>query len=93
MAKRKYTRFTPELSTVAYIDYELKTARFEAMQSGLCFSESYKGCGLILLKNKDLEAGQLVRVKIGELSPLTAEIMWIEKLDRDSIKVGFQFLE
>jgi hypothetical protein len=93
MMKRKNIRFKPEGSTLAWIDLNPASAQFTPQVKALTFSESAGGCGLVVLINDFFTADSKLKVQIGELKPLVAEICWIQELDADVCKVGLRYVD
>jgi hypothetical protein len=91
--KRNSFRYAPKLDTIAWVDYKMESAEFNPLVAALIFSESYRGCGLVVLDTKEthLEVGSTCRVKIGDLTPMEAEIRWREQLHPDVVKLGIMF--
>lgn len=91
--KRKGVRFKSDRNAVAFVDTEMKSRKFDPSTSALVFSESFKGCGLIVLTTDALKVGDQCRVKIGLLPVLMGEVAWREKVDKDILRIGIHFLE
>jgi hypothetical protein len=90
---RKYTRYKPDPGTVAFIDPEPDEHKdFTPTIPALVLSESYGGCGLIVLASDGLEKGDICQIRVGRLSPMDAEIVWAKKIDAEVCKVGVKFL-
>ncbi len=85
--KRKFIRFEPDENT-----YVLLNIQDEEIHSGLCLTESQGGCSAVFKNNPLYRAGEMVMVKVGKLDPTSAEIRWVSELDKDVVKVGFEFL-
>jgi hypothetical protein len=83
----------PEQDKIAWVDHTMESAEFKPLVAALIFSESLQGCGLVIIDTKKtrLDVGSICRVKIGNLTPLEAEVRWREQLHPDVIKLGIQF--
>lgn len=91
--KRRFIRFSPELNVTADIDLREYGKDFSADLKALVFSESQGGCGLVVLANDLLEHGMTIRVKIGDLNPIAAQIVWRKDIDSQVILLGLKYLE
>lgn len=58
----------------------------------LVHNESSTGAGVVALRTERLLTGQNVRVQIGELAPVVAEIRWRTELDNQVIRLGLMYL-
>ncbi len=90
--KRSYTRFKADAGTLALIDIK-KGEKFHPELVGLVFEEAYKGCGIIVLAAEELQIGQIIKVAVGKLKALKAEVCWRIQLDSNVIKIGIKYLE
>ena len=63
--------------------------RFEAMSK----SAWHRRCGLLVVENPSLTPTALVRVRLGKLPPLRAEIRWKDSLAADAARLGLYYLE
>ncbi len=93
---RRYLRFPPDPIEVAYIDFDCEGHNFVKEVVALIVDVAPKGgCSLVfnLPKGKQMKDGQRCRIKIGDLRPVVAEVVWQKELDRDIYRCGFLFLE
>lgn len=91
---RKFIRFAPDPGTFAAIDMNQNfDVPFEPTHFAMVFSESFSGCGLIILKNKSLKEGRHFRVQVGKLNPMVAGVKWRKDLDSEIARIGCVFLE
>lgn len=65
---------------------------FRPTMFALVHNESSTGAGVIAISSKHLLTGQNVRVQIGNLAPMVAEIRWRTDLDQDVIRLGLMYL-
>jgi hypothetical protein len=94
---RKHIRFAPDQGTVAQIDLDATNAEFNPVHTALIAEESFGGVGLVLmntpkLANK-LQIGDRIKVQVGKLDPMQAEIRWRVDLDSRVIRLGIMYLE
>ena len=90
---RKHTRFKPEVNCLTKICLNLDRKNFTENIIGLAISESYGGCAVAVRKCSLFSMGMRCLIVVGELGPIKAEVVWIEEVDLDLIKVGFKYLE
>ncbi len=91
--KRRHLRFSPDGATFAFLDLASDTEKFSPRYSALILNQSYRGVGLICLDANGLEAGSLCRVKVGQLAPMKAKVVWKTPLDEQVVKLGLIFLD
>ena len=85
-------RFTPDAHTLALLDVN-GGPEFKPTLYGLVLNESYQGCGLVILKEERIRAGAKLRVQVGKLAPMQAEVRWHKEVDDQVVKVGLFYLE
>jgi hypothetical protein len=90
---RKNTRFKPDPGTYAEVKFPAKGKSSAPNYSGLVLSEAFGGCSMVLVYGPNLANGDQCNVKVGNLTPLLAEVRWVIALDENIQKVGFKFLE
>lgn len=94
LKKRRYIRSTPDPLDVAYLSFDANSIQFQADAVGLIVEESARGgCGLIFRLPIDLKAGQNVKIQLGRMAPLAAEVVWIKPQLESLLFAGFRFLE
>jgi len=91
--KRRYTRFNPDNTTLAFIDLNPKTKSFKPNLTALVLQESHGGCCIAVSKTNDLTEGSEIKIKVGNVAPLNAQIRWIKKMDPLVYSVGIMFVE
>lgn len=92
--RRRYLRFPPEPSEYAQIDKRVDGETFEFQYVALIVEESpVGGCGLVMLETVGLDVGDMCRIRLGSLEPLTAEIIWRKPLEGGIARYGVKFLE
>lgn len=78
--------------TVAYIDFDYRR-NFRPSVAAIVVSESYGGVAICIPNTPVARVGEKFTIRVGDLSPTLAEAVWIEKVDREILKVGVRFLE
>jgi hypothetical protein len=84
---RKHIRFEAEDKTFITLKFDE-----DSIHGGLGLSESTGGCSGVFKNVDKFFAGVICEIKVGKLEPMQAEIRWVEELDKDIIKVGFQYI-
>lgn len=92
MTNRKSTRFQPDPMTIAQLDFATGKD-FRPTLIGLVINESYTGCAIILVMDEVPKKDLKLKIKVGALSPLKAQIAWIKNLEENIYKVGIRLLE
>ncbi len=88
--KRKYIRYIPD-NTLGFLSTDLEEEEFAPEVVGLVFSEAYQGCALVFLNSVDVKKNDLCVVQCGDLPPTKSEIVWVEELDENLVKVGIKY--
>jgi len=92
--RRNSIRFKPDEGTYALIDPQPDfSAEFDPTVPALVFSESHKGCGLVILLTPKLLVGEIIRVQVGNLPIFRAEVRWRDQIDSQVVKIGLMFLD
>jgi hypothetical protein len=91
--KRKHIRFSPDDNTIAYFYVKGRSKAEKIHAVGLVLTEAKGGFSCAMTPSTAPEVGDICLAKVGALSVLKSECMWVEKLDKDVVKVGFQYLE
>lgn len=89
---QRQTRFQPDPTTGALIDFKL-TKVFNPTVLGIVVNESLSGCSLILATDEIVSRGTKIKLKIGELAPLQAQIVWSKNLEENIYKIGVKIIE
>ncbi|MBK7960283.1 MAG: hypothetical protein IPK04_03090 [Bdellovibrionales bacterium] len=92
MINRKSTRFQPDPMTIAQLDFATGKD-FRPTLIGLVINESYTGCAIVLVADEAPKKDLKLKIKVGALSPLKAQIAWIKNLEENIYKVGIRLLE
>lgn len=89
---KRSIRFKAEPMTLGYLDLE-PAKTFKPQLVGIVLNESYTGCAVILASDDKLNNKQQLKIKVGNLEPINASIIWVKTLDENIHKVGIKFLE
>ncbi|MCS6959983.1 MAG: hypothetical protein RMK91_08020 [Pseudanabaenaceae cyanobacterium SKYGB_i_bin29] len=92
---RRYLRFPPDPTDVAFLDFTVWRDKFTAELAAVVVDVAPKGgCSLVFRLPKDLQIveGQRCRIKVGDMTPLIAELVWKKEIDKDIYRCGFMFL-
>ncbi len=87
------TRFQPDPLDHALIDFNSGSQPFHAAAVGIILNESYSGCALVFRTTETLKQGQIIRVQVGRLGMMSAQIIWAQVLEENLLKVGLEFLD
>jgi hypothetical protein len=90
---RKSIRFKPETPVHAWIDTEVDAPEFSSRFPALVQDESFKGCSLVVIETPQLQRGDQIRVKAGDLPVLRAEVRWRHVIDDGVLKIGLLFID
>lgn len=93
--RRQFLRFKPDSLDYAELDTRKVVAvgDFQPTCIALILDESSRGCSLLAVPSEDFQVGAVVRVKVGKLKMMLAEVRWLKPLDAQAVKVGLQYLE
>jgi len=86
--KKRPLRYKPTPGVYAFLDPRPNARRFAAKHAGLVLNQSFKGCALIFTPNEPPEVGAIVKLKLGPLDPVLAEIRWADALRDGAYAVG-----
>lgn len=93
MSDRKFLRYQPDPQSVVLIDLKASGREFKPTITAIILNESYTGCAILFADNEILKKGTKVRVKIGPLEVIKAEIAWSKILEENIQKVGIKLIE
>lgn len=88
--KRRSVRFISDPVPYAAID-TAATGEFEPTISGLVFSESFTGCGVVSITEK-LSEGQNIQIQINDHPIAKGKVVWVKTQDDGIVKIGIQYL-
>ncbi|NRA63904.1 MAG: hypothetical protein HRU19_05440 [Pseudobacteriovorax sp.] len=92
-SKRRFIRAEPDLNQYAQIDPNVE-GDFSFVYAALIVEESpLGGCSIVCLESLKLAVDDIVRIKVGNMAPLKAEIVWSRPLDDQVVRCGIKFLE
>lgn len=90
--KRAPIRYKPDPMTIAHIDFE-NAKEFKPSCVGIVINESYSGCSVVISTDIEIKRGDKVKIKIGELSAMKANVAWVKELEENIYKLGIQLLD
>ena len=91
--KRTSIRFKPDDNALALIDLKPSNKGFNPSIPALILNESFTGCSVLFACDEDLKKGKKIRIKIGNLHPMKASLIWIKEFEESIFKVGIKLLE
>ncbi|MDD9950202.1 MAG: hypothetical protein OXT67_01430 [Zetaproteobacteria bacterium] len=89
--KRVKMRFPAEDFAIAYLDDNPEGEFFQACAQALIADESMEGAKLVFVHKPELEQGQVVKLKVGELPICKATVQWLRYLESDIFIAGFHY--
>ena len=91
---RRHLRSPPDPTDFAQIDLDADPGKFTFQYVGLIKEEApMGGCSIVCLESVGLSQGKKLRIKVGRMSPVMAEIVWNRKIDEGVYSYGVKFLE
>jgi hypothetical protein len=75
------------------IDVKASGKDFKPSITAIILNESYSGCAIVFADNEILKKGTKVKIKIGPLEIMKAEVAWAKVLEENIQKVGIRLLE
>lgn len=93
MSDRKFIRYQPDAQAVAHIDLKVSGREFKPTITAIILNESYYGCAIVFADNEIIKKGSKVKIKIGPLEIMKAEVVWCKVLEENIQKVGIRLLE
>lgn len=91
---RSHLRFKPDPLEYALIAVESLDRAFKPDLVALIVEESpIAGCSIIAHDHPGAEVGTECLIKIGDLAPLHATVMWKKPMEPDLMRLGLKFLE
>ncbi len=93
-SQRKHLRYKPEKLETALVMFDGTKTEWMPDDVGLIIDESAISGAQIVLKFSDrVLAGSKIKVKLGNLEPLSAEVAWRKEIAGDLFRIGVKFLE
>jgi len=89
--RRLQTRYTPSPNTMGSIFLQTPTDTAKANLLSLVFSRGMGGCGFFIMAPNPLKKGMNLFIKVGDGTPVKAEIRWIRQIEKNIMSVGVQF--
>ena len=91
---RKHIRYKPDKLDVALVMYDGNSAGWNPDDVGIIIDESaISGAQLIMRKSHRLQVSETIKVKLGSLEPMLAEVSWRKEVEGDLCRVGVKLLE
>lgn len=92
--RRNHIRFQPteKLSYGLVQTSGTCDGNFDPEIVGLIVNESYSGCCLAIRSDVP-DIGQVCKVKIGEIGPLPAKVIWTKEVDENISYIGMRYEE
>jgi hypothetical protein len=90
--KRKSARFRQK-NVYAFIDPSPLAQVFTAQFPCLVLNQSFRGAALIAIFDAPPQESSCLRVKVGPLAPLLAQVRWVRLISEHVYAFGLQFLE
>jgi hypothetical protein len=92
LSKRQYIRFPAGALDNAQLDFmNLVPKDFQPEITALITEESSAGCGLVALNNDIIKQGMACLVKVGNLAPVKATVVWTKALDIKVLTFGVRY--
>lgn len=93
-ALRRHIRAKSEPGHFAQIDVNPDAPEFECHHVAIIVDEAAMfGCGLVCHRDANLKAGAICRIKLGDIAPYKAEVVWVRVLDDQVMRLGCRFIE
>ena len=89
MPKRRSTRFISHPVPYAAIDTNAHS-EFEPHISGLVYSESFTGCGVVSITDQ-FKLGQEIQIQINDHPISKGKIAWVKNLEDNIVKIGIHY--
>ncbi|MBL7543426.1 MAG: hypothetical protein JNL11_06395 [Bdellovibrionaceae bacterium] len=93
MSDRRFLRYQPDAQSVALIDTRASGREFKPTITAIILNESYSGCAIVFADNELMKKGAKVKIKIGPLEIMKAEVAWCKVLEENIQKVGIRLTE
>lgn len=92
-AKTIRVRFKPADDTLALIQRKSPKTKKTMVIPCLILNESFSGCALVSLASEEFKKDEFIRVKVGNLALMQAQIRWVKAINADIITMGLEYLE
>ena len=93
MEKRMYLRQKAAHGTSIAVDLSVNVqdTNFLPMLKGIVVDSSFGGCSILCITSENIQNNLFCLIKIDDLDPITAEIVWVKMLDVDVVKFGVTY--
>lgn len=88
---RKSVRFAPDALTTAQISFRNRVT-FKPELIALILNESFTGCALLVKSDDEITTNDDMIVKVGEMAPMRARVVWSKNLEENIYKIGIKWL-
>jgi hypothetical protein len=89
--QRRSVRFTTVPLDTATLDVQ-PGANFDPTVSGIVLNESFTGCSVVVVADVNFTEGHTVSIKIAELDPVPARVVWCKTMEDDIKKIGLAYV-
>ncbi|HEX6243304.1 MAG TPA: hypothetical protein VFZ61_20460 [Polyangiales bacterium] len=86
--RRRNVRYKADPSEHAQLDFRLGPAAFAGQLAALILDHSFHGCCLVAVRDQRLVVGARLRLKLGVLDPLDAQLRWAREVGDELVRVG-----
>ena len=93
MSDRRFLRYQPDPQSIALIDTKATGREFKPTITAIILNESYSGCAIVFADNEIFKKGSKIKIKIGPLEIMKAEVAWCKVLEENIQKVGIRLVE
>lgn len=90
---RQHIRFPADPLAYAKIDFASQGSGFEPSTVGLILNESYTGSALVVFSETEPLKNQDILVKVGNIGPVKAKILWVKEIEPKIFKFGLHYQE
>lgn len=88
---RKSVRFSPDALSTALISFKNRVT-FKPELTALILNESFTGCSLLVISDNFIEPNDDMIVKVGEMAPMRARVVWSKNLEENIFKIGIKWI-
>lgn len=90
-AIRKNLRFNADENAVVWISKDAENFKEDII--GLLDSESFSGFSMVVLRERNIQEGDELLLKVGNFAPTKAVVRWIKVLEKEVYKFGFEYID
>lgn len=94
LSSRKHVRYKPDHLDVALVMFDGTAEAWNPNEVALIVDEAAMSGAQLVLKFTDLvKPSQKIKVKLGRLEPVLAEVVWRKEVAADLCRIGLKLLE